>query len=71
MTSKDLADKAISIKGKQYIQVADRVLFFNEEFPNGSITTELVSDYDAQTIVIKATATPDIDKPLRKFTGYA
>lgn len=67
----NLKDKAISIKGKKYVLVSDRVLFFNQEYPNGSIVTELVSDPTAEMVVIKATVTPDVDKPERKFTGYS
>jgi hypothetical protein len=66
--SKELKDKAINIKGKQYVLVSDRVIYFNEAYPEGSITTELVSTPDAQTVIIKATIRPDT---LRTFTGYS
>ena len=64
----DLKDKAIDIKGKKYVLVSDRVIFFNETYPDGSITTELVSDWNSELIVIKATASPD---GKRLFTGYS
>ena len=67
----ELKDKAISIKGKQYVLVSDRILFFNENFPNGSITTELVSEPTSDHIVIKATVLPDSNSPQRIFTGYS
>lgn len=67
----ELKDKAISIKGKQYVLVSDRILFFNENFPNGSITTELVSEPTSDYIVIKATVLPDSNSPQRIFTGYS
>ena len=69
--SKSLKSKAINIKGKSYVQVADRVLFFVDTYPNGSITTELLSEPSSDTVVIKATVTPDCDKPQQKFTGLA
>lgn len=68
MTDKTLADKAIDIKGKSYVLVSDRVLYFNEQYPKGSITTELVSAPESKYIVVKATVSPDND---RKFTGYS
>ena len=67
---KQLKDKAIDIKGKDYVLVSDRVLFFNEEYPNGSIQTEIVK-YEDKHVLIKATITPDCSKPERFFTGYA
>ena len=66
--SKELKDKAINIKGKQYVLVSDRVIYFNEAYPEGSIATELVSAPDAETVIIKATIKPDA---LRTFTGYS
>src|SRR3990167_9306441 len=69
--NKNLAEKAIDFKGKSYVQVKDRVIFFNENYPNGSITTELVSPFDSKLVVVKAIITPDLGKPERKFTGYS
>lgn len=69
--TKDLQDKAISIQGKQYVLVSDRIIFFNNNFPNGSIKTELVSAPEATQIIVKATIAPDSDKPERVFTGYS
>lgn len=66
----DLKDKAIKIKGKDYVQVKDRVLFFNEEYTNGRITTELISN-EGDEVVVKATVTPDVKNPERYFTGYS
>ena len=39
MSDKSLQDKAIKIKGKDYVLVADRVAYFNSEYPEGSIET--------------------------------
>lgn len=69
--SKDLKERAISIKGKDYVLVSDRVIYFNEQYPNGSITTELISEPNADRVIIKATVTPDCDKPDRKFSDYS
>ncbi len=67
-TNQDLSQKAVNIKGKKYVLVSDRVLAFNELYPKGSITTELVSTPDSQRIIIKAMASPD---GTRLFNGYA
>lgn len=68
--TKDLKDKAINIKGKLYVQVSERILFFNETYPNGSITTELLSPYDSDLIVMKTTVKP-ISSEIQAFTGHS
>jgi hypothetical protein len=69
---KSLKDKAMKIKGKDYVLVADRVRYFSEEYPKGSITTELISDPTSEYIIIKATVRPaDVDNNFRTFTGYS
>lgn len=72
----ELNDKAISIKGKQYVLVSDRVIYFNETYPEGSITTELVSAPESDKIIIKATVYPNggfnmVGGANRVFTGYS
>lgn len=42
----------ISLKGKQYLQTAHRILWFRDAHPTGQILTELVS---AEPMVMKAT----------------
>jgi hypothetical protein len=37
--TQDLKDKAIKIQGKEYVLVADRIIYFNHNYENGSITT--------------------------------
>lgn len=72
--TKELKTKAINIKGKQYVLVSDRVIYFNEAYPDGSISTELISTPDAETVVVKATVKPDSMTGLsigRAFTGYS
>lgn len=62
----------IDIKGKPYVTVAERVKYFNDAFNNGSINTELISDYDSKLIVVRATVYPDgRDINSRRFTGYS
>jgi len=64
----ELNEKAISIKGKQYVLVSDRVIYFNENYPEGSIQTELISAPESDKIIIKAEVSPD---GKRTFTGYS
>ena len=71
MTDQQLQDKAISIKGKDYVLVSDRIIYFNETYKNGCIKTALVSQPDAEMVVIKAQIIPDIETPDRYFTGYS
>lgn len=71
MTNKQLADKAIDIKGNQYVLVSDRILYFNEEYKNGAIKTALVSKANADMVVVKAQVIPNLENPDRYFTGYS
>lgn len=68
---KNLEKKAVKIQGRSYVLVADRIIYFNENFPNGAIKTELITDPTLEKIVIKATVTPDTNRPERLFTGYS
>ena len=61
--------KTIKIHGKDYVMVKDRIIFFNENYPNGSITTE--SKATDNSFIFKAKVTPDVENPSRKFTGHA
>jgi hypothetical protein len=71
MTNKDLRNKAISIKGKKYVLVSDRVLYFNETYPNGMIRTHLLSAPADEMVVVKAQVIPDLINPDRFFTGHS
>lgn len=71
MTDKQLTEKAIDIKGKKYVLVSDRVLYFNETYPNGSIVTQRIMTEEPWVEIFKATITPDCSKPERYFTGYS
>lgn len=57
----------IKLQGKDYVQVKDRLLFFNENYPNGCIQTEIL--FNEKGVSVKATVTPDVDKPERSFIG--
>lgn len=70
-TDKSLKDKAIDIKWKDYVLVKDRVLYFNETYPNGSIVTQRIVSEEPWIEIFKATITPDCSKPERYFTGYS
>ena len=62
--------KTVDIKGKAYVMVNERIRYFNENYLNGSIVTELVSMNDTK-VYMKAVVTPDIATPERKFTGWS
>jgi hypothetical protein len=69
--TKDLKDKAIDFKGKKYVLISDRVLFFNEEYPNGAIETIMLSEPKDEMVLFRATVIPDVANPQRRFTGYS
>jgi len=45
--------KTINIKGKEYVEVNERLIYFRKNFPNYSLTTEIVDKTD-QSITILA-----------------
>lgn len=69
MTDRSLKEKAIDIKGKKYVLVSDRVIYFNENYPNWSIQTTRESAGDME--VVKAFVVPDMEQPQRMFTWYS
>ena len=71
MENKSLKDKAILIKGKAYVLVANRIVYFNETYPKGYIQTQLKSENDSFLVIVKAKITPDISQQDRFFTGYS
>lgn len=68
---KSLKSKAVDLKGKKYVLVADRVLFFNEEYPDGMIETSILSPLDADRVIMQAKVTPDANKPSRCYIGHS
>lgn len=69
MVDKQLKDKAVKIKGKSYVLVSDRVIYFNETYDKGSIITsyELIGD----TYNFKAEVRPQPADQYRVFTGHS
>ena len=67
--NKTLVDKAIDIKGKKYVLVSDRVIYFNEKYPNGCIQTTRETVWDME--IFKAVIIPDVIHPERFFTWYS
>lgn len=67
---KSLKSAAIKFNGKDYVQVKDRVEFFNTTYPNGSIRTEIVKD-EGDIVQIKATIIPNVEVQDRFFNGTA
>jgi hypothetical protein len=73
MTKNDLP--TVDIKGKEYVMVKDRIAYFNEEYPQGCIQTEMTSYRDGQ-VIFKATVYPDVaadnqSNTSRCFTGWS
>ena len=60
----------ISIKGKEYVLVKDRIIAFNELFSKGNILTEIIKN-DENSVVCKATVYPDVSDIKRAFTGHS
>ena len=59
--------KTINIHGKGYVEVNQRIKYFREHYPDGSLITELVSN-DNGVCVFKATA---IIEDKARSTGWA
>lgn len=52
------ADKMIKLSGKAYLQVADRIVWFRNDYPEGTIETSLVSvDEDRGSAIFRARIT--------------
>tara|TARA_B100000519_G_C14251144_1_gene442476 strand:+ start:1029 stop:1430 length:402 start_codon:yes stop_codon:yes gene_type:complete len=66
--------KTISIRGKQYVTVAERLrqlhLSVNNDMPGPSIDTKIVYA-EGGVYIVKATVIPDITQPECFFTGHA
>ena len=56
-------------KRKQTVPVAEKLVFFNKQYPNGCILTEQIEMLGRP--FYRATITPDIADPARYFTGHA
>ena len=64
--------KTINIKGKEYVPVVERVKEFHKQYPNGFITTEIISN-DGNRVIVKATVSinPITGDVNRQFTGFS
>jgi hypothetical protein len=66
--------KTISIRGKQYVTVAERLrqlhLSVNNDMPGPSIDTKIVYA-EGGVYIVKATVIPDVTQPDCFFTGHA
>lgn len=60
----------VNIRGKQYVQVKDRIVYFNDTYPNGRIETAIISNENGK-VVVKAIVTPDVNTPGRYFIGHS
>jgi hypothetical protein len=64
--------KSINIKGKNYITVSERILEFNKEYPQGSITCNIIEhDFEKGIILMEAVVIPNHEEPNRFFNGFA
>jgi len=61
--------KTIKLQGKDYIQVDERLKYFNAEHPNGRVVTE--PTFNENTVYFKAMVTPDLENMDRVFTGHS
>lgn len=62
--------KTVDIKGRPYVTVPERIRYFNEAYPNGSIVTNIVS-LENGVVLMQARVTPDVKQPERYCTAYA
>jgi hypothetical protein len=60
----------ISIKGRDYVMVKDRITAFNELFPNGCIDTVILKD-DEKSVLVRATVRTEAGLNGRNFTGHS
>ena len=60
----------VDIKGKPYVLTQHRLLEFHRLYPNGSISTDIVTD-SQDSVVMITTVIPDVKVPERAFTGIA
>ena len=67
MGTKSLKEKAIKIKGKDYVQVKDRIVYLSEEVQDYSIDTDYQYFPDHKMWVVKAKLTT----PKGTYTGLA
>jgi len=69
MSDKQLKDKTINIQGKKYVMVKDRLIYFNEQYPKGTIETKLLSEPTNDLVIMKARVWPDCEQLNHHFDG--
>ena len=63
--------KTITIKGKLYVPVVERVKAFHARYLHGSITSEMVPT-TSERVIVKATVVLDTTEASKRiFTGYS
>ena len=60
--------KTINIKGKEYVEVNERLKYFRENYPKHSLVSEVVEKTESTTLIL-ATIKDDNDRPIA--TGIA
>ncbi len=60
----------VNIRGKEYVQVKDRIAYFNDKYPNGMIVTQIIKN-DSGRVVMGAKVIPDVKVPERFFVGHS
>jgi len=63
--------KKIEIKGKEYVQVNERVLEFKLQFPKGRIITDVISHEDGKVVMKTSVYADDNAASLPMATGWA
>lgn len=65
---KNLKEKAINIQGKKYVLVSDRIIYFNENFPEGCIIADIKIE-DTKVYAIAKVYPEGLEG--RYFTGHS
>lgn len=60
----------LNLKGKDYLQVQHRLVWFREEHPNASIRTEMVQDANNQATFKASVEFPIIDATTKTIMGH-
>lgn len=71
MVDKQLKEKAIDIKGKKYVLVADRIGYFSDNYPEGMIRTKMISQPGATMVIIRARVYPDWKQAGRFYEAHS
>ncbi len=63
----------VSIKGKNYVLAKDRIIYFNDNYPKGSIINEIISPIHegAKLYIVRSTVIPSTEDMSRKFMAHS